>query len=134
MVILFNFEFIPMELLCRAKIIKDLFIFSTFTIHSENVACSWSWLRNCRLKLISLLTIGRFFYHSTPLKRNIIDRYSSFFTSLVSRREDLKGTVSRKLRPRLLYIIKKLFSRPIIAGHKILILLKGQFTIYIKQL
>ena len=33
----------------------------------------------------------------------------------------LKGTVSRELRPMLLNIIKKLFSRPIIAGHKIYI-------------
>jgi len=33
----------------------------------------------------------------------------------------------------LLYIIQKLFSRPIIASHKILTFLKGQFTIYIKQ-
>ena len=46
----------------------------------------------------------------------------------------LKGTVSRKLRPMLLYIIQKLFSRPIIAGHKILILLKGHFTIIKKPI
>ena len=44
-----------------------------------------------------------------------------------------KGTVSRELRHRLLYIIRKLFSRPIIASHKILILLNGQFVMYIKQ-
>jgi len=41
----------------------------------------------------------------------------------------LKGTVSRELRHRLLYIIRKVFSRPIVASHKIYILLKGQFTI-----
>ena len=41
----------------------------------------------------------------------------------------LKGTVSQELRHRLLYIIRKLFSRPIVALHKIYILLKGQFTI-----
>ena len=35
-----------------------------------------------------------------------------------------KGTVSRELRPMLLYIIWKLFSMPTIASHKILILLK----------
>ena len=40
-----------------------------------------------------------------------------------------KGSVQRKLRPRLKYIIGMLFSRPIIAGHKIDILLKGHFTI-----
>jgi len=45
----------------------------------------------------------------------------------------LKGSVSRVLRWVLLYIIQKLFSRPIIALHKILTFLKGQFTIYIKQ-
>ena len=45
----------------------------------------------------------------------------------------LKGSVSRVLRWVLLYINQKLFSRPIIALHKILILLKGQFTIYKKQ-
>ena len=33
----------------------------------------------------------------------------------------------------LLYIIQQLFSRPIIASHKILTFLKGQFTIYKKQ-
>ena len=44
-----------------------------------------------------------------------------------------KGSVSRVLRWVLLYIIQKLFSRPIIASHKILTFLKGQFTIYIKQ-
>ena len=41
----------------------------------------------------------------------------------------LKWTVSRELRHWLLYIIRKLFSRPIVASHKIYILLKGQFTI-----
>ena len=45
----------------------------------------------------------------------------------------LKGSVSRVLRRVLLYIIQKLFSRPIIASHKILTFSKGQFTIYIKQ-
>ena len=44
-----------------------------------------------------------------------------------------EGTVSRELRHRLLYIIRKLFSRPIIALHKILILLKGHFTIIKKS-
>ena len=43
------------------------------------------------------------------------------------------GTVSRELSHRLLYIIWKLFSRPIITSHKVLTLLKGQFTIYKKQ-
>ena len=42
-----------------------------------------------------------------------------------------KGTVSRELRPRLLYIIRKLFSRPFVASLKIFILLKGQFAMYI---
>ena len=44
-----------------------------------------------------------------------------------------KGSVSRVLRWVLLYIIQKLFSRPIIASHKILTFLKGQFTINKKQ-
>ena len=43
-----------------------------------------------------------------------------------------KGTVSRELRHRLLYIIGKLFSRPIVALLKIYILLKGHFTIFKK--
>ena len=47
--------------------------------------------------------------------------------------QSLKGNVSRVLRWVLLYIIQKLFSRPIIASHKILTFLKGQFTIYVKQ-
>ena len=45
----------------------------------------------------------------------------------------VKGSVSRVLRWVLLYIDWKLFSRPIITSHKILTLLKGQFTIYKKQ-
>jgi len=44
-----------------------------------------------------------------------------------------KGSVSRVLRWVLLYIIQKLFSRPIIASYKILTILKGQFTINKKQ-
>ena len=39
-----------------------------------------------------------------------------------------KGTVSRDLKWVLLYINRKLFSRAIVAHHKILILLKGQCT------
>ena len=45
----------------------------------------------------------------------------------------LKGSVSRVLRWVLLYINQKLFSRPIIASHKILTFLKGQSTINKKQ-
>ena len=45
----------------------------------------------------------------------------------------IKGSVSRELRHWLLYIIQKLFSRPVVALLKILILLKGQFAMYIKQ-
>ena len=41
-----------------------------------------------------------------------------------------KGTVSRDLRWVLLYINWKLFSRAIVAHHKMLILLKGHFTLY----
>ena len=41
-----------------------------------------------------------------------------------------KGTVSQKLRWVLLFIIQKLFSRADVAHNKILILLKGHFTIY----
>jgi len=42
---------------------------------------------------------------------------------------NLKGLSHENKGKRLLYIIRKLFSRPIIAGHKILISLKGNFTI-----
>ena len=55
-----------------------------------------------------------------PLKKNL-----EFFP--------VKGSVSRVLRWVLLYINQKLFSRPIIAFHKILTFLKGQFTINKKQ-
>ena len=44
-----------------------------------------------------------------------------------------KGSVSRMLRWVLFYVNQKLSLRPIIASHKILILVKGQFTIYTKQ-
>ena len=53
-----------------------------------------------------------------------------FITKAVNR---VKGSVSRDLRWVLLNIYRKLSLRPIIALHKILILLKGKFTIYIKQ-
>ena len=46
--------------------------------------------------------------------------------------QELKGTVSRILRLVLLYLNQKLFSGRIFAWHKILSLLKGQFTIYKK--
>ena len=46
----------------------------------------------------------------------------------------LKGSVQRKLRPMLLYIIQKLFTRRWSAKHLNFIFLKGQFTIYIKPL
>jgi len=59
--------------------------------------------------------------------------YLSLNLAYSEKKITVKGTVSRELRPRLLYIIRKLFSRPIIAGHKIYILLKGHFTIYMKQ-
>ena len=42
----------------------------------------------------------------------------------------LKGTVSRELRWVLLYINQKLFSRADVPYHKILIFIKGHFTIY----
>jgi len=42
----------------------------------------------------------------------------------------IKGTVSRDLRWVLLDINRKLFSRAIVAYHKILILFKGHLTIY----
>ena len=59
---------------------------------------------------------------------------SVLYKDLMERLETLlKGTVSRELRHMLLYIIQQLFSRPIVASLKILILLKGQFAMYIKQ-
>ena len=45
-----------------------------------------------------------------------------------------KGTVSWDGRWGLLYINRKLFLRRIVADDKILIFLKGHFTIYIKQM
>ena len=47
---------------------------------------------------------------------------------------NIKGSVQRKLRPRLLYIIQKLFSWRWAAENKIFTFLKGQFAIYIKPL
>ena len=45
-----------------------------------------------------------------------------------------KGSVQQKLRPRFLYIIRKLLSRRWSAENKICTFLKGQLTIYIKPL
>ena len=47
---------------------------------------------------------------------------------------NVKGSVQQKLRPMLLYIIQKLFSRRWTAKYLIFFLLKGHFTIYIKPL
>jgi len=69
------------------------------------------WPRKILLKIFCFLNIARNF----PL--NIV----------------IKGTVSRELRHRLLNIIQKLFSRPVVASLKILIKVKGQFAMYIKQ-
>jgi len=46
----------------------------------------------------------------------------------------IKGSVQRKLRPMLLYIIQKLFLRRRTAEHLNFSLLKGHLTIYIKPL
>ena len=46
----------------------------------------------------------------------------------------LKGTVSRELRHRLLYIIQNLFSGAMVAHQKILILVKGYFALYKKKI
>ena len=62
------------------------------------------------------------------ISRNIVLRNSNVKSSL------LKGSVQRKLRPRLLYIIQKLFSWRWAAENKIFTFLNGQFAIYIKPL
>ena len=46
----------------------------------------------------------------------------------------IKGSVQRKLRPMLLYIIQKLFARRWTAKYLNFCLSKGHFTIYIKPL
>ena len=43
----------------------------------------------------------------------------------------LKGSVSRQVRHRLLYIIRKLFLKPLSADHFYLFLLKGYAAIYV---
>ena len=43
----------------------------------------------------------------------------------------VKGSVSRQVRHRLLYIIRKLFLKPMSADHFYLFLLKGNATIYV---
>ena len=60
-----------------------------------------------------------------------IRSFQSFFeASLNLLRPLIKGSVQWKLRPRLLYIIWKLFKRKWSTEHLNLILLKGQLTIY----
>ena len=48
-----------------------------------------------------------------------------------SRLELIKGSVSRKLRPMLLYIIQKLLIKPLSAYHYHKVLLKGYAAIYV---
>ena len=43
----------------------------------------------------------------------------------------IKGSVSRQVRHRLLYIIQKLFLKPLPADHFYLFLLKGYAAIYV---
>ena len=59
----------------------------------------------------------------------ILDITENYWDNILLFWASIKGTVSRELRPMLLYIIQKLFSRPIVALHKIYILLKGQSAI-----
>ena len=55
---------------------------------------------------------------------------NQLFTILRYSYSPIKGTVSWELRWVLLYINRKLFSRAIVAHHKIFILLNGYFSIY----
>ena len=60
--------------------------------------------------------------------------WEKFLFSTKKSRYFIKGSVQRKLRPRLLYIIQKLFSWRWATENKIFTFLKGQFAIYIKPL
>ena len=103
-----------------------------FTITCSSLQLSWS--AQVRLLLSS--------QHSPPVGLNgpedpNIQRLQ--LVSAVCRQADeldvvLKGSVQRKLRPILLYIIQKLFTRRWTAKHLNFIFLKGQFTIFIKPL
>jgi len=63
-------------------------------------------------------------------KTKLDNQFSENKNYTVQMPKTLKRTVSRDLRWVLLYINRKLFSRAIVAHRKILILLKGHFTIY----
>ena len=73
--------------------------------------------------------IWRIFYMKDLLRKGSCTRRLFCLRAPLPMYSLFKGTVSRELRLMLLYIIQKLFSRPIVASHKIYILLKGQSAI-----
>jgi hypothetical protein len=68
---------------------------------------------------------------SKKLKRSLCTYF--LCSAKIYNAKALKGNVSRDVRWVLLYIIRKLSMRRGDANNIILLLLKGQFTIYIKQ-
>jgi len=91
------------------------------TLQSQAV-CTLTWSSICfSFKHYNLI---RSLFHPISSLLNLISQGSS----LIHFGLFLKGSVQRNLRGMLLYIIEKSSLRPIIAGHRILILLKGHLV------
>ena len=73
-------------------------------------------------------------YKGIVLKAPLILNVNCVKVWFYSMPQKLKGTVSREIRHRLLYIIQKLFLRRWTAKYLNFCLLKGHFKIYIKPL
>jgi len=54
-----------------------------------------------------------------------------FILPLVIWGKEIKGSVSRKLRPRMLFFIRKLFINPFSVNHFHKVFLKGYAAIYV---
>ena len=88
---------------------------------------TYSWSSRCVPIWHNILVFH--FVSSSTLIYDIYDVHCTYVYCTCVYWTCLKGTVSRELRWVLLYINRKLFSRAIVGRHKILILLKGHFTI-----
>ena len=117
--------------ICTLFLDKELLIvFALGIVQYQIWVTITCWICNstCKSMKILLLRIDK---SVSPMEENLYSHTPICLLLLYV--QTVKGSVSQILRWVLLYINRKLSFRPIIASNKIVKLLKGQFTIYIKQ-
>ena len=121
-------NFFPHDLHCQA-----VATISGFFRHSSRSFCHWArHVVICKFLYKCSIKSQDFKYFKKPL----ICSYSGLGRPkkdilAMCRDSPFKGSVSQKLRPMLLYIIRKLFLKPLSADHFYLFLLKGYAAIYV---